>query len=69
MRMFAPYDVAEAVNENDARNNEERPSAENRGAFLFAELTVGGYSTGSRFRKMWRPVRCQKPSWMYWLSL
>ena len=69
MRMFATYDVAETVDSSDAGNNPKRPLEGIQGAFLFAELTVGGYSTGSRFRKMWRPVRCQNPSWMYWLSL
>ena len=52
MRMFAPYDVAESVNEDDAGNNQKRPLEGIQGAFLFAELTVGGYSTGSRLRKM-----------------
>ena len=30
---FAPYDVAEAVDQCNADNNQKRPSAENRGAF------------------------------------
>ncbi len=52
MRMFATYDVAETVDSSDAGNNPKRPLEGIQGAFLFAELTVGGYSTGSRLRKM-----------------
>ena len=69
MRMFATYDVAETVDSSDAGNNPKRPLEGIQGAFLFAGLSVGGHSTGSRLRKMCSAVRCQNPSWTYWLSL